>query len=242
MVKPFSTVRSPTTPLSENVSPGLSTVPSTSSAARPMLVLRYSAYGKYVVNSLTFSRMLRSRASRVVKSASSTVASTSSFRSPSGIATRSRKVVVMSSGSNVTPGLDGTTRGLPLTSFTVASTGLPLPLVAPFTSFGQPSGVDGGHQLAVVRLHGQRVGVLPRRQAHPGLVEDQGDRAGHRRVGERVQRVADVALVDLGLDIAELEVDGGVLVEVRRHDGVGGRRRVDGLADLGVSGVHARRR
>ncbi len=42
-VKPFSRVRSPTMSLSENVSPGLRTVPSTSSAARPMLMLRYSA-------------------------------------------------------------------------------------------------------------------------------------------------------------------------------------------------------
>ena len=42
-VKPFSAVRSPTVSLSENVSPGLSTVPLISSAARPMLVLRYSA-------------------------------------------------------------------------------------------------------------------------------------------------------------------------------------------------------
>ena len=42
-VNPFSRVRSPTVSLSENVSPGASTVPSTSSAARPMLVLRYSA-------------------------------------------------------------------------------------------------------------------------------------------------------------------------------------------------------
>jgi len=43
VVNPFSTVRSPTMSLSENVSPGLSTVPSMSSAARPMLTLRYSA-------------------------------------------------------------------------------------------------------------------------------------------------------------------------------------------------------
>ncbi len=45
-VKPFSRVRSPTMSLSENASPGLSTVPSMSSAARPRLMLRYSAYGK----------------------------------------------------------------------------------------------------------------------------------------------------------------------------------------------------
>ncbi len=44
-VKPFSRVRSPTMSLSENVSPGFSTVPSMISAARPMLMLRYSAYG-----------------------------------------------------------------------------------------------------------------------------------------------------------------------------------------------------
>ncbi len=43
LVKPFSAVRSPTVPLSENVSPGAMIVPSTSSAARPMLMLRYSA-------------------------------------------------------------------------------------------------------------------------------------------------------------------------------------------------------
>ena len=42
-VKPFSRVRSPTVSLRENVSPGLSTVPSMSSPARPMLTLRYSA-------------------------------------------------------------------------------------------------------------------------------------------------------------------------------------------------------
>ena len=41
--KPFSAVRSPTVPLRENVSPGFTIVPSTSSAARPMLMLRYSA-------------------------------------------------------------------------------------------------------------------------------------------------------------------------------------------------------
>ena len=42
-VKPLARVRSPTVPLSENVSPGFSTVPSMISAARPMLMLRYSA-------------------------------------------------------------------------------------------------------------------------------------------------------------------------------------------------------
>ena len=39
-VKPFATVRSPTVSLRLNVSPGLSTVPLTSSAARPRLTLR----------------------------------------------------------------------------------------------------------------------------------------------------------------------------------------------------------
>ena len=38
--KPLAAVRSPTMPFSENVSPGFSTVPLISSAARPMLVLR----------------------------------------------------------------------------------------------------------------------------------------------------------------------------------------------------------
>ena len=45
VVKPFSSVRSPTVPLSENVSPGLSTVPLISSAARPMFWSRYDAGG-----------------------------------------------------------------------------------------------------------------------------------------------------------------------------------------------------
>ncbi len=42
-VNPFSRVRSPTTSFIEKVSPGSSTVPSMISAARPMLMLRYSA-------------------------------------------------------------------------------------------------------------------------------------------------------------------------------------------------------
>ena len=45
-VKPLARVRSPTIPFSEKVSPGLSTVPLINSAARPMLMLRYSRYGK----------------------------------------------------------------------------------------------------------------------------------------------------------------------------------------------------
>ena len=42
-VKPLASVRSPTMSFIEKVSPGFSRVPSMISAARPMLMLRYSA-------------------------------------------------------------------------------------------------------------------------------------------------------------------------------------------------------
>ena len=57
-VKPFAVVRSPTVSFMLNVSPGSRIVPSMSSAARPWLMLRYSAYGKYVLNELTRSLIL----------------------------------------------------------------------------------------------------------------------------------------------------------------------------------------
>ena len=148
--------------------------------------------------------------------------------------------MVTSSGSNVTPGLDGTTRGLPLTSFTVASTGLPLPLVAPLTRSVSRSASTVGTSSPLCGCIASASAYSRGREPHAGLVEDQGHRAGHRRVGERVQGLADVGLVDLRLHVAELEVDGGLLVEVRRDDGVGGRHRVDALADRGVPGGHAR--
>ncbi len=104
-VKPFSRVRSPTTSFIEKTSPGFSRVPSASSAARPMLVLRYSAYGKVVVNSETFSFTFSARAILVVNAGRSTAPGTRRLRSPSGAATRSRKVSPMSAGSKVSTGL-----------------------------------------------------------------------------------------------------------------------------------------
>ncbi|UMG91472.1 hypothetical protein [Nocardioides sp. TF02-7] len=104
---------------------------------------------------------------------------------------------------------------------------------------GQPLLVDAGHELAVLGHHRQRAGVLLRPEPDLGLAEDEGNRRRHRRVGEAVDRLLDVGLVDVGAGLLDREPGGLLLAEERLGDRGAGGVGVDGLAGHGLDDVDA---
>ena len=121
-VNPFSTVRRPTWPLRENVSPGRTTVPSTRSAIRWMLTTRDWQHGCSVVKLATSSVIPSAWASAVVRSGSTVPPSSSAVRGPGEVATASTWAAA-ARASKANPSTAGTRRTCPPTTSKPASCG-----------------------------------------------------------------------------------------------------------------------
>ena len=122
-MKPLARVRSPTTPFSEKISPGFSTVPLINSAARPMLTLRYSRYGKWVVNCPVTRLMPSFLASAVENLALAPDSSTATVRPRPDSVSAGSTAFFRSAAATTVPLTAAMTFGLPLTRRTVASFG-----------------------------------------------------------------------------------------------------------------------
>ena len=112
----------------------------------------------------------------------------------------------------------------------MASTGCPLVADRAGHQAGQLRLVEVGHQPAALRLHAQHARELGRLEPDVGPVEGQRDRAGEGRIGELVEGVAHVGVVDVGGDLVQRELGDLLVLEVRRLQGRAGLLAVDLLA------------
>ncbi len=101
---------------------------------------------------------------------------------------------------------------------------------------GERLAVEGGDQLAVTRAQLERVAVVARGDPDPGVAEQQRHRARDGRVGEVVERLLDVGVVDLGLRRGQGELDRRLVTvaEIGLLDLLTGGLGVERLTGAGV--------